>query len=375
MTSRTWTGHYFDGKTSERQQVVVHPSDRALLITFEDGRQIPWPYDYIRQTQGAYKGESVCLEYGDEPAQVLVLSDSDFLIVLHEIAPAFTTHFHNPLHRGVRAYLTYVAALAVLVIVWVFYLQGIPDLASVITPWVPVTWEMYLGKKVIEDHAPPAKRCTDSVLEETMNKLVATLMGQTQSPYPIRVIVVRAPTMYALSASGGFIVVSSGLLEGSETPGQFASVLAHELQHILKRHNTQQIIELGTTGFFMAVISGEFSGMMASGLEWARTIERFVYSHQLEEEADAEGIDMLQRAGINPNEMIALFHIMKEKSPGLSGVFAYFSKHPLPEDRIRKLRSRSEVSSIKTGTALSDIDWHHVRSICGRSHPSTGSDH
>jgi predicted Zn-dependent protease len=64
--------------------------------------------------------------------------------------------------------------------------------------------------------------------------------------------------MNAFAVPGGFIVVFSGLLERTETPGQFAGVLAHELQHVLKRHTTKAIIEQASTSLLLAVIGGRF---------------------------------------------------------------------------------------------------------------------
>lgn len=335
-----------------------------------------WPYGAIRQTQGAYKGEPVRLEYGAEPAQVLVMSDAAFLNALHEMAPAQTTHLHNPRHRGVRVRLTYVAAIAIIVIGGGLYLWGIPGLASVIAPRVPVEWETRLGKAVIEHLAPSSARCLDPARAETLDRIVAALMGQAQSPYGMRVMVVRDPKMNAFALPGGFIVVFSGLLERTETPGQFAGVLAHELQHILKRHTTRALIEQTSTSLLLAVIGGDFSGAMTYGLEGARTLGRLQYSRQFEEEADAEGMRMLQAAGIDPHDMITIYRIMKEKSPDPSGVWAYFSTHPSTGDRIKRLTSLSNVATTKPASFLPDVDWITTRAICGeRSGVSIGKDH
>ncbi len=371
-TAKAWAGYYLDGKTAARQQVTVHTSAHALLITCEDGHQMTWPYGAIRQTQGAYKGEPVRLEYGAEPAQALVISDSGFLYTVHEAAPTQTTHLHNPLNREVRVRLTYVAAVAVIVIGGVLYLWGIPGLASVIAPRVPVEWETRLGEAVIEQLAPSSARCIDPPRTETLDRIVAALMGQTQSPYTMHVIVVRDPKINALALPGGIIVVFSGLLERTETPGQFAGVLAHELQHILKRHTTRAIIEQASTSLLLAVIGGDFSGAMAYGLEGARTLGRLQYSRQFEDEADAQGMRMLLEAGIDPQDMIAFYQIMKEKSPNPSGgVWAYFSTHPSTEDRIDRLTSLSNAASTKPATFLPDVDWTRTRALCRALSPQT----
>lgn len=375
-TANRWTGYYLDGKTSARHPVMVQVSASALLIMKENGPTMTWPYGSIRQMHGADKDEPVRLEYAAEPAQVLVIADSNFLTALNDAAPEHTMHWYNPLRRRRHVRLTYVAAVGVLILGGVFYLIGIPGLASVITPWVPVEWETQMGEAAIQRLAPPSARCVDHAQMNILEKIVAVLMDQASpSPYPIRVIVVHDPQINAAGVPGGFIVVFSGLLEAMETPAQFAGVLAHEMQHILKRHTTRALVQQTSTGLLTAVIGGDLTGMIAYyGLEIARTLGRLQYSRQFEEEADAEGLRMLQAAGIDPYDLITFYRTMKEKSSDPSGIGTYFSTHPPTDARIRKLIAMSEASPKKTTNFLSDLDWNHARSICNRSHLSTGKD-
>lgn len=375
-TANHWTGYYLDGKTSARHRVTIQVSAHALLIMSESGPTMTWPYGSIRPTHGADKDEPVRLEYGAEPAQVLVIADSNFLTALTDTAPEHTPHWHNPCHPRRHVRLTYVAAVGVLVLAGVFYLIGIPGLASVITPWIPVEWETQMGAAAVEHLAPPSARCGDPAHADILQKIVGVLMDQASpSPYPIRVIVVRDPQINAAGIPGGFIVVFSGLLEAMETSAQFAGVLAHEMQHILKRHTTRALVQQASTGLLTAVIGGDLTGMMAYyGLELARTLGRLQYSRQFEEEADAEGFRMLQTAGIDPHDLITFYRTMKEQSSDPSGVGTYFSTHPPTEARIKKLIAMSEASPTKPSNVLSDLNWDHARSICNRSHLSTGKD-
>ena len=91
----------------------------------------------------------------------------------------------------------------------------------------------------------------------------------------------------------------------------------------------------------------DFSGAMAYGLEGARPLGRLQYGRQFEEEADALGIYMLQAAGIDPQDMIAFYQIMNEKTLNPSGVWAYLSTHPSTEARIQRLALLSSSSLLK----------------------------
>jgi len=119
-----------------------------------------------------------------------------------------------------------------------------------------------------------------------------------------KVFVVKSSIFNAVALPGGNIVVFSGLLENAESPESLAAVLAHEMQHIKKRHVTKKIIEDSSTGLIISAVSGDVTGSMLYGAKIARTLAVLSYSRQDEEEADDEGMKMLIAANIDPEAMI-----------------------------------------------------------------------
>jgi len=361
-----WTGYYLDGRTAARQRATIMPMQNGMRVTTESGQTLSWPYAEIRQTQGSYAGEQVRLEFGEELPEALLVSDLSLLAALHRMAPDQTRHLHDPSRRRLRVKLTLLAGLAVVVLVAVLYVWGIPGLARVAAPYIPVSWEERLGSAVVEELAPEERRCEDPYREQILNGLVATLTATTpDSPYQVELIVVNDAAINAFAAPGGYIVVFRGLLERTDTPEQLAGVLAHELQHILKRHTTRAILEHTSTGILLAAISGDFSGAMTYGIEGARTLGMLKYSRTHEEEADTEGMRMLIAAGIDPAEMIAFYQVLMEKTPHLSGPLAYLSTHPRTEERIQSLKAlAAQPGHPQRVKLVPDFDWHQIRALC-----------
>ena len=62
----SWTAHYLDGRTATRHRITITITPTALQLLLSGGETKQWPYDQIRQTQGAYSGEPVRLEFGPE---------------------------------------------------------------------------------------------------------------------------------------------------------------------------------------------------------------------------------------------------------------------------------------------------------------------
>ena len=262
----------------------------GLEITTAAGGTRLWPYRELRQTQGAYAGEEVRLERGGELPETLLVPDAAFLQSLHEAAPDVGPRFHDPRRRSARLRWTIVAAGGVLAATVAIYLWGIPLLAALVTPHVPVAWEETLGRSAVSYLAPPERRCGDPALGVAMDAIVARLLAAgPPSPYTMRVYVVNRPVVNALAAPGGHVVIFHGLLERTGTPEELAGVIAHELQHILRRHTTRAVIQDVGTGLLLMALTGDMTGPLAYGLETARALGELRYSRRAEEEADRRG--------------------------------------------------------------------------------------
>ena len=234
-----WEAYYLDGRTPARQRATLRLMRSGIELTTESGSRLWWPYAKIRQTQGFYAGEEVRLEKGGEIPEALLVSDPAFLTALRRITPEMAARFHDPAHRRVRAKLTLIAAFAVIGITLGLYFWGIPAMADLVASRVPASWEEHLGASVVEQLAPPSRRCIDPTrmraIEEIMTTLTDTLLD---SPYTFRVMVVNNSAVNAFAAPGGYIVVFRGLIEATQAAEELAGVLAHEIQHIVKRHTT-----------------------------------------------------------------------------------------------------------------------------------------
>ncbi len=364
---QTWQGHYFDGRTAERHPVTIQPTRTGLHITNAQGHTILWPYHQIRQTQGSYEGEQVRLETGGELSEAVVVPDPTFLTAMHKVAGTLTSHVHDPSRRNARLKLTVLAAAGAIGVTAVLYLWGIPGLAGVLTPYVPVPWEQHLGKVVVGHLTERQTLCQDAAQSQALDNIVGRLTAAARpNPYTIHLYVVDSPFVNALAAPGGHIIIFRGLLEKTDSAEQLAGVLAHELQHIYKRHTTRAIIEHTSTGLLLAAVSGDFSGAMTYGIEASRALGMLEYSRSHEKEADTEGMRLLEEARIDPAGMIEFFEFLRSKStePAATAMLKILSSHPATADRIAYLEQLRGSFSAPTEKLLPDLDWKDVRNLC-----------
>jgi predicted Zn-dependent protease len=320
----------------------------GVEVTPANGAPRLWPYRELRQTQGFYAGEEVRLERGLELGETLLVSDTAFLESLREVAPHVGGRFHDPGRRAARIRWTVVAAAGVIATAAAIYVWGIPALAALVAPRVPVTWEESVGRAAVSHLAPPGRRCGDPelarVIDETVRRLTAP---GPPSPYTFRVSVVDRPLVNALAVPGGYVVVFRGLLERTATAEELAGVLAHELQHVLQRHATRAVIQDASTGLLLMALTGDVTGPLAYGLQTARTLGDLRYSRRAEEEADTEGMKMMLAARLDPSGMITFFERIQQEEGPTPKALTYLSTHPLAADRIGRLKA---MAAAWTGT-------------------------
>lgn len=155
----------------------------------------------------------------------------------------------------------------------------------------------------------------------------------------------RDDSANAFALPGGKIGVNSGLLKVATNQNQLAAVIGHEVAHVLARHSGERLSNQAAvdTGLQAAqAISGSMSpakqqlmGLLGVGAQVGVLLP---FSRTQESEADLLGLDLMARAGFDPQQSIALWQNMERINSG--GPPAFLSTHPSPGGRIEALQNR-----------------------------------
>ncbi len=157
--------------------------------------------------------------------------------------------------------------------------------------------------------------------------------------------VVNDRQVNAFAVPGGFIYVNRGLIERAATMSELAGVLGHEIAHVTERHSMERMRDAqraeGGVGV-ICVVTGVCNSGLASGVINVAAGAGFArFSRDDENEADAQGIQHVVRAGIDPRGIPTMFRRLleeRQRSPG--ALDAFFATHPLEEDRIAATEAR-----------------------------------
>ena len=178
---------------------------------------------------------------------------------------------------------------------------------------------------------------------------IAARSGSTIPPEKWEVVLFKDASANAFALPGGKIGVHVGLLRVAETDAQLATVIGHEVGHVIASHSNERVsetlaVQLGLAGT-TAIFSGEgrknqdqVNLLMAALGVGAQFGILLPHSRTQESEADIIGLKLMARAGFDPRESTTLWRNMIRDSGGRAPP-EFLSTHPASESRIRSLES------------------------------------
>jgi predicted Zn-dependent protease len=161
--------------------------------------------------------------------------------------------------------------------------------------------------------------------------------------YQWEITLIRDETANASVLPNGKIIVHTGLLPIAKTDAGLATVLGHEVAHVVARHGAERMSQsmLAQAGVQLAnaataAFDPRFQSVTAAALGLGAQYGVLLpYSRAHESEADHIGLLFMAKAGYPPAESIGLWERM-ETAGGRQPEF--LSSHPSPETRRANLR-------------------------------------
>ncbi|VTR33153.1 Putative Zn-dependent protease, contains TPR repeats [Serratia fonticola] len=148
------------------------------------------------------------------------------------------------------------------------------------------------------------------------------------------------------------MVLHSALFRETDNESQLASVLAHEISHVTQRHLARAMEDqqrnapltwVGALGSILLAMGQPNHGPWAalSGTLAGTQQGIISFTQANEQEADRIGIQVLQRAGFDPEAMPDFLQRLADQSRYASKPPEMLLTHPLPDSRLSDARNRA----------------------------------
>ncbi|CAI5514063.1 unnamed protein product, partial [Closterium sp. Naga37s-1] len=176
-----------------------------------------------------------------------------------------------------------------------------------------------------------------------------------------QVAVVDAPVLNAFCLPSGKVVVFSGLLKRCPDDSQLATVIGHEVAHIVARHGAERM----SSAMLVAVVQMIIVNFLLSWPAFIRTASDLLislpFSRMHELEADRIGLMLMAKAGYNPDAAPGVYEMLDHASSGgkaqrpapapegadKAGWGDFMSTHPAGTRRAALLRSSASVQEAR----------------------------
>jgi len=156
------------------------------------------------------------------------------------------------------------------------------------------------------------------------------------------VVVFEDKTLNAFALPGAKIGVHTGMMQLVDNQDQLAAVLGHEVGHVIARHSneraSQETLMQQGMGMIQNTTYGQNPLIMAGLGLGAQYGVLMPYSRTHESEADMIGVDLMAKAGFNPQESVTLWQKMEQASQG-NQPSEFLSTHPSHATRIKELQA------------------------------------
>jgi predicted Zn-dependent protease len=214
--------------------------------------------------------------------------------------------------------------------------------------------EIALGDALTASFLGAAPLHADANLQRYVNRVGRWVALHSDRPdLPWTFSVIDTETINAFAMPGGSVIVSSGLLKRLASESELAGVLAHEIAHVVKKHQVTAIQSstkadllksigtevasdrIGARGGVAGQVLKPFALDMAGNLIkdgfFLRPLDR-----SLETEADQLAVVLAVRSGYDPYGLAGALQMLAQYK-GDADAASLFSTHPSPSDRLADL--------------------------------------
>ena len=351
---------------------LVEVKEHGLTVTFSpdtsDGQPEVASFSSLTVSAGGFDHDHLVVKWaGVDGERTLYLKNSDVIRAFREAAP---DHLGLPFEQVAeqvrqvrhRRQLVWGVGGGVILSTVLGLWFGADVLVEIAVSRIPVEWEQKLGESAYRDFLSHQEVMKDGPAVAALGEITQRLTEQiSNNPYKFDVTVVKSDVVNAFALPGGYVVVFTGLMKKAESGEEVAGVMSHELNHVLQRHGLERIVKNLGLMTVVAIVFGNQQGLVGMMKQFGVELLTLKFGREQETEADLTGLQLLQRAKIDPSGMIRFFERLSEKDEGR---MEWLSTHPMSTARAERLKTELAALPKKLPEPFT-FNWKQVQTSLG----------
>jgi predicted Zn-dependent protease len=189
----------------------------------------------------------------------------------------------------------------------------------------------------------------DAKLQALLTKLVDRLVAASERPdLKYKATILNAPAINAFALPSGQLYVTRGLIGLANDSSELASVLSHEMAHVIARHADIREDQARRAALVNSVVTDVLTDPQVGALALAKSkLALASFSRAQEFEADGIGVGIAARSGYDPFGAVRFLGSMGRfadlRTPGGSEgrSLDFLSSHPATPERITNAQSNA----------------------------------
>ena len=219
------------------------------------------------------------------------------------------------------------------------------DISSLTPQGKPKTEEQAIGEQIHQQILSSFYPYTDPKIVRYVNDVGYKLVAHAKRKgFEYRFTVLYNEKIYAMSAPGGYIYITTGMMNFLQSEAELAAVLAHEIGEIQypdPRFSKHEVMNTAMqAGASIAPMFGPFGSLASLGLVLVQAYNES--SHKTPEErllaSDAAAMRYLMESGYDPQAMITVQeHFLRAGKTVTPYFYDYYQSRPITEKRMKAL--------------------------------------
>lgn len=333
------------------RMVKIEISETGFLFVVPGGTQFVLPAAAARLSLGGFDGKAVIVDGKpvDGPQLHAVVIDPAFPGALATLGPVslrlalrpppdqwFWEDFSFSFDWAAKH--KAVSIPAALLCAWLVFTAVV----EIVVAFMPVRWETTLGQFAVQSLIHEERVLKDGPAVEIVDGVWKRVQkGIPANPYTWQIFVVDSPTVNALAAPGGQIVVFTGLLQTMKTPEELAGILGHEVTHALRRHGIRGMVRSALLALIVTMTVGDGGALTGIVRDFGQEIAVRSFSRSQEREADRGAVEIMTRASIDPGGFSVFLARLAAKEGQFGAMLGLLSTHPPSSERVEFLKDLS----------------------------------